>query len=897
MSLENGSRVASYEILQPLGAGGMGEVYRARDTKLGRDVAIKVLPESFALDAERLARFQREAQVLASLNHPNIAQIYGFEDSRNSGVQCIVMELVEGEALDQRLRRGPIPVDETIRIAHEIALALEAAHERGIVHRDLKPGNVMVTPDGKVKVLDFGLAKAFEQTTNPNVSNSPTLSFAATQAGIVLGTAAYMSPEQARGRSVDKRSDVWAFGCVIFEMLTGKRIFDGTDASEILAGVIKSDPEWTQLPESLPPMLRVFLRRCLEKDPKRRVHDIGDVRLALEGAFDVPAVASSTTLPAAQHPSSVRTLAFVALAILVAAAVGGFVVWRMRPSTAQPVTRLSASAPSSVRIGTPATDGDLVISPDGSHMVFQSGQSVDTVQLFVRALDRLEPEPVRGLVAPRGPFISPDGNWIGYFEGATMKKVAMNGGPSVAICNFVGAPRGATWGPNDIIFATSDAATGLLRVPAGGGDPQVLTKPGPEADHTMPEFLPGGEAVLFTILPRAGIALDTAQIAVLNLKTGKQDILIRGGTNPRYAASGHIVYAAGGTLRAVPFDLNRLEVKGNPIPVVENVLTKNQGAADFAISKNGTLSYITGVAQGSAERTLVWIDRQGHEEAIPVPTRAYVYPRIAPDGSRAALDIRDQENDIWIWDFSRRTLTRLTFDPGLNRGIAWSPDGKRLAFSAQREGGENVYWQAADGTGAAERLTKDQNEQLPNAFTPDGKRILYSQPGSAPFDIGIVDVEGDHKVEMLFHSMYSELNAEVSPDGRWLAYESNESRTTEVYVRPFPDINAGRWQISTGGGTRPLWSRNGRELFYISGSKMMKVDIQTGAAFSAGTPEMLFQGGFISPQTGRNYDVTADGKRFLMIKDARPVDSSAPPSQLVVVLNWFEELKRLVPVH
>lgn len=901
MAFAPGTSVGSYEIAALLGKGGMGEVWKARDAKLGRDVAIKVLPEEFARNEDRLARFQREAKVLASLNHPNIAAIYGLEEVH--GARCLILELVEGETVAERLTRGPIPVEESIQFALQIAAALEAAHEKSVIHRDLKPANIKVTPEGRVKVLDFGLAKALAgDGGNVNASNSPTLSMAATQQGIILGTAAYMSAEQARGRTADKRADVWAFGCVLYEMLTGKRAFDGADVSEVLAGVIKSEPAWTELPADLPPVLRVFLRRCLEKDPKRRIHDIADVRLALEGAFDVPAAAPPASLPARARtgwPKMVGVGVGAAAAGVLATAL---FLWATSDTAPPPLLRFSATPSAPLRLARGDTFApDLAITPDGRRIVYVVGDSAATQQLYVRALDRLDGEALRGITGARSPFVSPDGNWVGFFDGAGLKKVAINGGPAITLCSVRGAPRGANWVDEEtIIFATADNRTGLMRVSASGGEPETLTQPQAEKgelDHILPDILPGGRAVLFTIVPRTG-PVENSQIAVLDLATREQKVLIRGGSHPRYIPSGHIVYGVAGTLRAVAFDPDRLEVRGDPAPVVERVLMKSTGATDFAVSPAGALIYASGDSSTlGVERALVWVDRQGREEPVGAPPRAYAYPRISPDGTRAALDIRDQENDIWVWDFMRRTLTRLTFDPGLNRGAAWTPDGRRLAFSAQRDGAETIYWQAADGTGSAERLTEGSMVQVPKAFLPDGKRLLFMQPDAPPYDIGIVTLDGQRKVELLLKASFNESDPEISPDGRWLAYESNESRQLEIYVRPFPDINGGRWQISVGGGSRPVWARNGRELFYyVVPGKVMAVPIQSGSSFTAGNPQVLFEGPYLSPQDGRTYDVSPDGRRFLMIKDARPAASpESPPPQLVVVLNWIEELKRLVP--
>jgi Tol biopolymer transport system component len=885
MAFAPGTIVGSYEITSLLGRGGMGEVWRARDTRLGRDVAIKALPDEFANNEERMARFEREAKLLAPLNHPNIASIYGLEES--GGSRFLILELVEGETLADRLKRGPIPLEETLPLALQIAAALEAAHEKGIIHRDLKPGNIKITPDGKVKVLDFGLAKALANDGgDAALSNSPTLSMAATQQGVILGTAAYMSPEQARGRRVDKRTDVWAFGCVLYEMLTSQRPFDGADVSEVLAGVIKSDPDWSALPPAVPPMLQVFLRRCLEKDSNRRIHDVADVRLALEGAFDaaVTPAASINTKPQTGRRHIIVAVAVTFFFSAVLAALG----WvALRPG-ARPVVRLTATPPNLQQFVSASTlSPDIAISPDGQRVAYVMGEAA-TQQLYVRKLDQLEATAIRGIASARNPFFSPDGNWIGFWDATGLKKVSVNGGPAVTICNIGDTPLGASWGTDDrIIFATT-AFRGLFRVNAGGGTPETLTRPD-QSGHLFPEILPGGKAVLFAIAPRGG-AVDNSQIAVLSLATSEQKVLIQGGSSPHYAASGHIVYAVAGTLRAVPFDINRLEVRGNPVPVLEHVLTKATGAADFSIAQDATLVYVSGDS-GRPERTLVWVDREGHEQPLDAPTRAYAYAHISPDGTRVALDIRDQDSDIWIWDLMRRTLTRLTFDPGLNREAVWTPDGRRLAFSAQREGSEDIYWQSADGTGSPERLTK-AGRVMPSAFTPDGKRLLI-HPTGAPRDISIVDLDGEHHTEPLLHTTFEEQNAEVSPDGRWIAYQSNESGRDEIYVRPFPEINNGRWQVSVGGGTRPAWSRNGRELFYyIDPGKLMAVSIQPGTGFTAGTPQVIVDGNYLAPQSGRNYDVSPDGKRFLMIKTAQTAQAAAP-SELVVVLNWLEELKRL----
>jgi Tol biopolymer transport system component len=913
LPLQPGLRLGVYEIIAAIGAGGMGEVYRACDTKLNRDVAIKVLPDLFANDAERLARFMREARTLASLNHANIAAIYGVEES--GGVCGLVMELVEGEDLSQRIAQGAVPLDEALAVASQIAEALAAAHEQGIVHRDLKPANVKVRPDGTVKVLDFGLAKAMESSAGPSpiVSQSPTLTTPAmmTGVGVILGTAAYMSPEQARGKAVDKRTDIWAFGCVLYEMLSGRRPFDAEDVSMTLASVMMKEPDWAALPEDVPPHVRTVVRRCLEKDRKRRLSDIAVAQflineppapIAIE-APPAPAVAAARE--SARAPFT-RLAAAGAMSGLALAAAVGITWWLLRPAAPQPVRFLIVPPPAQ-----PLTihgfQRDIAITPDGRHIVYRVGPAgVVGTQLAVRSLDELDARILTGIAGIRSPFISPDGHWIGFFEGTAggdLKKVSIQGGPPIALCKYVGNPLEASWGPDDrIIFATSDRSTGLLSVSAAGGEPKTLTKPDTahgETDHLMPFVLPGGRAVLFTIVMQ-GQPIDSAQIAVLDLTTGQKRVLVRGGSDARYVDTGYLVYAAAGTLRAVRFDPKRLELAGDPVPLIENVtMSSITGTADFVLSQNGTLVYVPGGAVGGLGRSLAWVSRQGREEPIKAPQRLYAIPRISPDGTRVAFDIRDQENDIWVWDLKRETLARLTFDPGGDQFPVWTPDSRRIVFSSARDVVANLYSQAADNTGTIERLTRSPNAQLPLSISPDGSRLVFMEISpKTNQDIGMLTL-GDAKnrvVSPLLQTMFTEANAEVSPNGRWMAYQSSESGTFQIYVRPFPNVDTGRWQISTSGGTRPLWARSGRELFYYdSGANaLMVVAVQTtGPMFSAGNPIKLFDTApYFWANNGRTYDVSADA-RFLMIKPASlsGQNSNAPPPSLVVVEHWMEELK------
>jgi len=886
MSLEAGQKLAHYEIVEPIGKGGMGEVYRARDTKLDRDVAIKVLPEEFAEDDERLARFEREAKLLASLNHPNIASIHGFEDA--DGVKALVLELVNGPTLAERIQQGPIPVEESIAIAKQIAEALEAGHEAGVIHRDLKPANVKVKEDGTVKVLDYGLAKALEgeypDSGDAELSQSPTLTRQGTQVGVILGTAAYMSPEQAKGKRVDRRADVWAFGVVLYEMLTGKRAFAGEDVSDTLAYVLTKEPDWDALPADLDPTLRMFLTRCLEKDPKRRLPDIGVVRLAMEGAFETTATPSRAVFqPVGWRPSLGMAVAGALLFSVIASVAVWSVMYREPPP--RPVARFSLPLPPGDSL---TFNGRHVvaISSDGAHFVYIAND-----QLYLRAMDQTVATPVRGTEGAQSPFFSPGGEWVGFWAGNQLKKVAVSGGAAVNLC-AARIPFGARWGADDtIVFG--QRGVGIMQVSADGGAPEVLIPL--EATGQIghgPQVLPGERAVLFT-LGRGN--WNDGQIVAHSLETGERKVLIEGGSDARYVPTGHLVYVLDGTLLAVPFDVDKLEVTGGPKPMAENIATAGvtTGAAHFSVSDTGALIYVTGSGL-AARSTLVWVDRDGGETALAAEPREYTYPRMSPDGDRLAVDMRDQEDDIWIWDFARETLARLTFSPGTDFYPAWTPDGRQVAFGSDRDGIFNVYWKAADGTGAVERLTESENAQIPFAFTPDGSQLVFLEIDADRRNLGVLSLEGSP--EPLLATEFNEANAELSPDGRWLAYQSNASGQYEIYVRPFPNVEDGRWPISSGGGTRPLWSPDGRELFYLApGARLMAIPVQTEPSFAPGNAEELFRGYLAGTgaSIGRTYDISPDGERFLMIKES----GSAPSTEFILVQNWFEELKRLVPTE
>ena len=884
----------------------MGEVYRARDTKLDRDVAIKILPEAFALDADRVARFQREAKVLASLNHPNIAIIHGLEQAGD--VHALVMELVPGEDLSQRIARGAIPMDEALPIARQIADALEAAHELGIIHRDLKPANIKVRSDGMVKVLDFGLAKAIEgmgSADRGNLTQSPTITTPAmTQLGMVLGTAAYMSPEQARGRPLNRRTDIWSFGCVLYEMLTGTRAFAGDDVSDVLASVLAREPDWARLPSTISPTIGTYIRRCLEKNPNQRIGDVHDVRLALEGAFDTPSRLASEAAVDAQPLGWRRLATFATAALIVGAVASGVAVWIVtRPAEPMPprISRLQFTPVGTAALSIVDGPRQIAIARDGSHLAYIGNRGT---QLFVRALDSLEP--VAAFTRfPRDPFFSPDGRSIGFSDAGMLKRIAVTGGPAVPIATFDGpTSRGAAWGSdNTIIFATSNGATGLQRVSAAGGPTTVLTRPNVdqgEADHAWPEWLPGERAVLFTILAAKG-GLEAAQVAVLDLQTGISKPLFRGGSDARYVsgdqgsakivgrADGYLLYATAGTLRAVRFDLTRLETIGTPIAVVPEVVTTAGGAVDAVVANDGTLAYVRGGLAAEAKRALVWVDRHGTETPIPAPLRAYVHPRLSPDGKRVAVFTADQEGDLWLSDLGP-TLTRVTSGQGVDAFPVWAPNDT-LIFSSQSTSAGNLFRQKADGSGAVDRLSDSPNVQNATGILPDGSAVIFTETTSRTGeDVMQMALDGTHRVAPLVQTSFAERNGIVSPDGRWLAYESNESGPFQIFVRAYP--NGGRVQVSVEGGTRPVWARTSRELIFVSPTgALMRVGVTPGSSWTP--PTLLVKAGyFTSPgNPGRTFDISPDGQRLLMIKES--VADTAPAS-IIVVQQWVGEMKRIV---
>jgi serine/threonine protein kinase/Tol biopolymer transport system component len=894
-----GKTLGHYQITSQLGKGGMGEVYQAKDQKLGRDVAIKVLPEEFAKDADRVARFQREAKLLASLNHSNIAAIYGLEEF--SGVSFLVLELVEGETLADRIGAGPIPVEESLKLALQIAEALDGAHEKGVIHRDLKPANIKVTPDGKVKVLDFGLAKAFSgEHEEVNLSHSPTLSEAATMQGVILGTAAYMSPEQAKGRIADKRADIWAFGVVLFEMLTGRGAFQGDDVSEIVASVIKGDVKLDLLPAKLHPRVREAITRCLQKDLKRRYSSITDARYEIEEALADPRGLLVQPVTGAEPRRKLRTIfPWVAAALILGAIIAGVAVWKLKPSKPQPVSRFYYELPKDQQFSNPGNT-NLAVSPDGRQFVYIAGKGI-----YLRSIDKLDARLIPGTDDdPRVPFFSPDGQWLGYWSAANgqLKKISIRGGAPVTLAD-ASSIIGASWGADNTIVYTQNLK-GIMRISANGGTPELIVDE--KNPIGPPQILPDGKTVLFTL-----IASPPYQTVVQSLKSGKRKVLFAGG-RAQYFSTGHLVYRLGNnTLFAIPFDLDRLEVIGGPVPVVEGVWWLPESAPQYAISDSGTLVYMPGttVAATRPKQTLVWVDRNGTEDPLAAPPNYYDSPRVSPDGTKVALQFG--KANIGIWDLVRKTMTRLTFDADFNDLPLWTPDGKRIAFLSQREQDYKVCWKASNGTGTEDPLGSVPSLGMffPSTWSGDGKNLVLTMLNPAErdtrlFDIGVISIEGDHKWRPLLQAKYNEAQPQISPDGRWMAYTSNESGQYEVYARPFPDVDKGKWQVSTSGGDSPLWSRDGRELLYRSGDAVMAVSVKTEPTLSLETPKILFRGTYVSSDLRSSYDlvtwdISPDGRRFLMMKPMQSTEKAPEaeaPRRINIVLNWFEELKQRVPV-
>ncbi len=914
MAFAAGMRLGPYEIVAPLGAGGMGEVYRARDTKLNRDVALKILPDSVAQDADRVARFKREAQVLAALNHPHIAAIYGLDES--NGTQFLVLELVEGETLADRLKRGPIPVDETIVIARQIAEALAEAHEKGIIHRDLKPANIALSGHDQVKVLDFGLAKL---TATPggggssSVSMSPTLTTPAmlTGVGMILGTAAYMAPEQAKGREADKRCDVWAFGCVVYEMLTAKRAFEGEDITDTIASIMRSEPDWTALPTDTPANLRLLLESCLTKDRAGRAADIAVVQFLLDGR----AIARSVTATSHAGPRMAgwRTAIAAVVGALLTVALTSAAWWRIRPAVDPPIiARFTLALPDGQEF---TNSGRLVvaISPDGARIAYVANQ-----RLYLRALSDLDARPIAGdgTYAVMNPAFSPDGQSIAFYSGQdfTLKKIARTGGSAVTI-GTITPPLGMSWGPGGIVVGQD--GKGVLRFSPNGGTPEIIVSTKADEYVAGPQMLPGGKSVLFTLLKRqaASIHWDKAQVVVQSLASGDRKMLVDGGSDARSLPTGHIVYARQGVVFAIAFDERRFDVSGGPVAMVEGVRrgeTSPTGTAQFSVAGNGSLVYVPGpVATSTGVRMLALVDRKGTVAPLKFMSGAIDAPRISPDGKRLAFVTDDEkESVVWTYDLSGATaMRRLTF-AGRNRFPIWSPDGQRLAFQSDRGGDLGIFSQRADGAGTAERLTTADKDtaHVPESWSAVADGLLF-RVTKGTNTLSFYSLKDKTATPFGGVQSASPTNAVFSPDGRWVAYETSKSLTEgvgrAVYVQPFPATGA-IYQIPVteqGGYRHPLWSSAGNELFYIIGGDVrLRVSaITTRPVFAFGNATPIPKSRWwldAFADNSRQYDVMPDGRRFIV---RIPADSVGPAesearAQIQVVLNWFDELKSRVPV-
>jgi serine/threonine-protein kinase len=896
VALVPGARLGSYEILSLLGSGGMGEVYRARDMKLGRDVALKILPDSFTDDPERVARFRREAQILAVLNHPHVGAIYGLDEA--NGTQFLVLELIDGDSLAARIARGPIAVDEALAIGKQIAEALEAAHEKGIIHRDLKPANIVLTTDDQVKVLDFGLAKAADSVVATDPSNSPTITSAAmtTGTGMILGTATYMSPEQARGRAADKRSDIWAFGCVLYEMLTGRRAFQGGDVSDTLASVLRGEPDWGALPVNTPPSIRAILEGCLKKDRKQRLGDISAALFLMDTA-GVPARTAGAAAPV--PPFRLSALGLVAVA-LAAGALSAALTWWLKPSPSRTVARFRFPLPEGQQF-TNAGRQLVAISPDGTLIVYVANQ-----RLYLRSISDADAKPIAGTEITREvlthPVFSPDGRSIAYYSDGVLKKISVGGGSPVTICQATN-PNGLSWTQDGIVVGQD---RGIHRVSADGGKLGMVI---PARDGEVlygPQVLPGGQELLFTVASETGTdRWDKAQIVVQSIPSGRRKTLIEGGSDARYLPTGHIVYALGGTLFGVPFDLKRLEIAGGPVPVLEGIrraFSEQTGTAHFSVSNTGSLVYVPGPASTSSQhRTLVWIDRAGKAEPLNLPQSAFEFPRLSPNGKMLAFGTDDGKDAIvWIYDVSGTSpMRRLTF-ARRNRFPIWSADSQRVAFQSDREGDHGIFWQRADGTGAAERLTTSDRDtsHVPQSWSTRGDQFLFAAvkgPDSALWRFSLSDRKAA-PVDQVHSGSGFPLTATFAPDAKWVAYTSTETDSrTGVFVQSMSPLGPPYEIAKPPAASHPLWSPSGTEFFYVvAGSQFYSVSITTQPNIKAGNPVTLPNGMFgASRRSERNFDVTPDGKRFIGIVPAGQTLSTAP--QIEVVLNWMEELKTRLP--
>jgi eukaryotic-like serine/threonine-protein kinase len=899
LAITTGSRLGSYEIVGVLGAGGMGEVYRAHDTKLNRAVAIKVLPDAYASDPERVARFHREAQAVAALNHPRVAAIYDFAET--DGVKFLVLELVEGETLADRLRRGAMPVDGAIATGVQILEALEAAHEQGICHRDLKPANIKLTEDGAVKVLDFGLAKFVESSASaPSLTQSPTLSVAGTIPGVILGTAGYMSPEQAKGYRADQRSDIFSFGCILYEMLTGRQAFDGESVSEILAGIIKSDVDLALLPPRLNPRLSELLRRCLEKNPKKRWHAAADVRVELEA---VAANALQAPAPPVGVRSGRRALAWIA-SVLVAIVTGAALGWFLKTTPAPQVSRFQLMVPEG-QVFTNTGRHVVTVSPDGTSFVY-----VANGRLFLRSLSSIEAQPIAGAESTQSggivnPVFAPDGSSIAYFStaDAAIKRISTQGGASSIVCAAAN-PLGMYWGGDHIVFGGRE---GILRVAAKGGQPELIVPTPPDHVLSQPQLLPDGKTILYSMKGING-SWDKGTIVVQPIG-GTPKPIITDGSSGRYLPTGHIVYGVGGVLMAAPFDLAKLEVTGAAVPVAEGVRRVGMdqtgtGAAQFAFSETGTLVYLPGpIALSTAGGFLSLYDQHGAATRLNLPQGVYNAPRVSPDGRMVAFDSDNgTESNVWVYELSGKTAARQLTLGGKNRHVVWSPDGQWLLFQSDRDGDQAIFRQRADGAGAAERLTKptDRDAHSPQSYSPDGKFLIFTVQRESKSQLYVMTmVDRTTTAIEQTDSIEGYTEGALSPDGRWLAFQRRESPASvrHVFLQPFPSTKA-RYLIRSRIAGQPYWSPDGKQLTLNVGPGVSEiVPVITKPSVQFGPPREIVRTNRSEPNplnTRRNVDPLPDGEHLVGVSLATAVSDDL---HMTVVLNWFDEVRRRAPAR
>jgi serine/threonine protein kinase/Tol biopolymer transport system component len=897
-----GTTLSHFRVTAKLGEGGMGEVYRAEDTKLGREVAIKVLPEAFSLDPERLARFEREARVLASLNHPNIAAIYQVEEAADR--HLLVMELVEGEDLATRLGRGPLPVAEVLSLAVQLAEALESAHEQGIIHRDLKPGNIMVRPDGTVKMLDFGLAKALrpqpEAAEVADLSRSPTVTADPTQLGVVLGTATYMSPEQARGRVVDKRADLWSLGCVLYESLVGRRPFDAATVPDLLVQILSSEPDFEALPQETPAVLVWLLRRCLEKDPRRRLRDAGELRVALEDYSTDPRSGPFVTPGPTARPTF-RLGSLLPWLLVAVIGLGFLYLLATRPRATEspplPVSRWAISLPAGERIEGPRLGGNfdysrtVAVSPDASRIAFSVYDQENRARIFLKA-DEALPRPIRGTIDARAPFFSPDGEWLGFYvRPGGVFKVSLQGGAPQKICDLEAVMHfDASWSPDGdtIVFATDD---GLSLVRVDDGSVQRLTEPDIERDevgHHSPRFTADGRGVLFTIS-----AIDGMKLVLLSLEQGEWKTILEDASLGVPLGQDRLVFARAGELLAVGYDQRNHRVVGSAVPVLQDVQTTpglgGMVLTQFDISATGTLAYVPATTAQSLDQ-LLWVDHSGQETLIVEGAGTWVHPRLSPDGERISLDIHSGrgKRDVFIYEIDRGQFRELT-STGVSWESEWRPDGERIAIMSGAPAGRwGLFWAPTDFSRSAE-LLMPSSHAIPGSWLPDGESLLYTEWNEG--GIWRYWPGAERTPEPIVHTSHKEAFPRLSPSGQWMAYVAMEAGRREVFVQSFPDLGP-KYKISIEGGGEPVWSRDGKTLFYRKSGQMLAVEVTYQPEVSFGRPRFLFEGDYNGAAVGhQHYDVSLDGRRFLMIRHARPVGTD----ELRVVLGWAHELGSLLP--